>query len=66
MSDDWVDIVAQRSIAEVPFNPAVVAVQQAKADGRLFRLVGTITPDKDVMVFKIAGPSMSAIDVPIT
>ena len=66
MSDDWVDTVAQRSIAEVPFNPAVVAVQQAKADGRLFRLVGTITPDKDVMVFKIAGPSMSAIDVPIT
>ena len=66
MSDDWVDTVAQRSIAEVPFNPAVVAVQQAKADGRLFRLVGTITPDKDVMVFKIAGPSISAIDVPIT
>ena len=65
MSDDWVDAVAQRSISEVPFNPAVEAVQQAKADGRLFRLVGTITPDKDVMVFKIASPSISAIDVPV-
>ena len=65
MSDDWVDIVAQRSISEVPFNPAVVAIQQARADGRLFRLIGTITPDKDVMVFKIAGPNVSTIDVPV-
>ena len=57
MSDDWVEIVAQRSITEVPFNPAAVAVLQAKADGRLFKLIGTITPDRGVMVFKIAGPA---------
>lgn len=65
MSDDWIDAVAQRSIMEVPYNPAVVAVQQAKADGRLFKLVGTITPDKDVMVFKIAGPTLSTAEVPV-
>ena len=56
MSDEWVDIVVRKSLEEVPFNPAAVAVQQARADGRLFKLVGTITPDKEVMVFKVATP----------